>query len=141
MNRHLSRMIAMQSLYEWQFRSESDLDSIAERNIEEYSDKCEAEFVTNLVHGVRDNFDLLDKQITEAAQEWPLDQIPLIDKTILQVAIYELKYKNDAPAKVVINEAVELSKEFGADNSSKFVNGVLGTVYKNNEKELKETKL
>jgi len=136
MNRHLSRMIAMQSLYEWQFRKDSNLSEITDRNVSEYSDKCEESFISDLVEGVEKNYNDLEKKIVESASEWPIDQIPLVDKTILLLAIYELIYKSDAPTKVVINEAVELSKQFGSENSSKFVNGVLGTVYKENEKGL-----
>ena len=138
MNRHLSRMIAMQSLYEWQFRKDSDLPEIMKRNVNEYTDKCEELFISELVEGVAQKYDDLEKKIIESASEWPIDQIPLIDKTILLLALFELLYKNDAPTKVVINEAVELSKQFGSENSSKFVNGVLGTVYKANEKDLSE---
>jgi len=138
MNRHLSRMIAMQTLYEWEFRHGSDLLEIKERNIEEYADKCEIEFIDQLVDGVTEKAEVLDKVIDESAPEWPVDQISLIDKTILRISIYELLFVDDVPPKVSINEAVELSKQFGGDNSSKFVNGVLGTVYKQNEKKILE---
>ena len=126
----------MQSLYEWQFRSDSDLDEITDRNIDEYSDRCEAEFVHGLANGVKENAEAIDKEIAKSAAEWPLDQIPLVDKAVLQIAIYELIYQTETPAKVIINEAVELSKQFGGENSSRFVNGVLGSVYKLHEKEL-----
>jgi len=129
-------MIAMQSLYEWQFRKDSELDEITGRNISEYADKCEDEFVKNLTLGVKEKLSSLEKEIENSAHEWPVDQIPLIDKTILLIAIYELLYRSETPVKVIINEAVELSKQFGSDNSSKFVNGVLGSVYKTHEKEL-----
>lgn len=144
MNRHLSRMIAMQTLYEWEFRPNADLDEIEERNIAEYQDKCEEQFVKELVRNVVDNKEEIDNIVTKSAPEWPIDQIPLIDKTILRVAISELQKGNDTPPKVVINEAVELSKEFGSENSSKFVNGVLGTVFdsldKGKENKTKEEK-
>lgn len=136
MNRHLSRMIAMQTLYEWEFRKGSDLAEIKERNIAEYSDKCEQEFVDLLVRGVSKLQDELDKIVNEAAPDWPVDQISLIDKAVLRIAIYELLYVNEIPPKVSINEAVELAKQFGGENSSKFVNGVLGTVYKKYEKQI-----
>lgn len=138
MNRHLSRMIAMQTLYEWDFRDDSDLAEIKERNIAEYDDKCEKSFVEILVDGVSREKDQLDIIVDESAPEWPVDQISLVDKTILRIAIYELLKVKDVPPKVAINEAVELSKQFGGDNSSKFVNGVLGTVYKKNESKIEE---
>lgn len=136
MNRHLSRIVTMQTLYEWDFRHDLDLDEIADRNIEEYSDRCEGSFVKNAAHGVADKKDELDKTIDESAPEWPIDQVSLVDKTVLRLAVYELFYDKDVPVKVVINEAVELSKEFGSQNSSKFVNGVLGSVFKKHETEI-----
>ena len=136
MNRHLSRMIAMQSLYEWQFRHSDDLEQITQRNIGEYSDKCEAEFTDHLVKGVSVNLSEIEKEISKSSEEWPIDQISLIDKIILQIAIFELLHSQETPAKVIINEAVELSKQFGGENSSRFVNGVLGSVYKMHEKDL-----
>jgi N utilization substance protein B len=126
-------MIAMQTLYEWDFRADSDVSEVENRNINEYDDKCEKEFVHLLVDGVVAGKEELDKVVDESAPEWPVDQISLIDKTILRIAIYELFNLKDVPPKVAINEAVELSKEFGGESSSKFVNGVLGTVYKKYE--------
>lgn len=136
MNRHLSRMIAMQTLYEWDFRVDSDPDEIEQRNIAEYDDKCEQEFVHDLVKGVIEHKIRIDEIVDESAPEWPVDQISLIDKTILRIAIYELLNLSNMPPKVSINEAVELSKEFGGESSSKFVNGVLGTVFKKYENEI-----
>ena len=133
MNRHLSRMIAMQTLYELDFRPDSNKDEVMDRNISEYADKCESDFVDLLVEGVSKLKDELEDIVTEAAPEWPIDQISLIDREVLRVAIYELLYVNDIPPKVSINEAVELAKQFGGENSSKFVNGVLGTIYKKYE--------
>lgn len=133
MNRHLSRMVAMQTLYEWDFREGSDLQSIKQRNVEEYENDVDANFVEFLVEGVSGKIPELDQKIADSAPEWPLEQISLIDKTILRIAIFELLHSNNVPPKVVINEAVELSKQFGGENSSKFINGVLGTVYDNND--------
>ncbi len=129
MNRHLSRMIAMQTLYECEFRDDSILEDVKARNITEYENDVDAEFVNVLVDGALKYSGDIEIEIVEAAPEWPLEQISLIDKTILKVAIFELKYSKDVPPKVAINEAVELAKQFGNDNSSKFVNGVLGTVF------------
>lgn len=136
MNRHLSRMVAMQTLYEWDFREGADLAEIEERNIGEYEHKCESDFVHSIVEGVSKSKEKIDQIVDESAPEWPIDQISLIDKTILRLAVYELLEVKDVPPKVVINEAVELSKQFGGENSSKFVNGVLGTVYKKHEKDI-----
>lgn len=132
MNRHLSRMIAMQTLYEWDFRDQANLESIKQRNIDEYKEDTDANFVNFLVNSVSEKLSELDQKILESAPEWPLEQISLIDKTILRIAIFELLYSENIPPKVAINEAVELSKQFGGENSSKFINGVLGTVYDNN---------
>ena len=129
MNRHLSRMVSMQTLYEYYFRDGADLEEILSRNVNEYLNKIDADFIKNLVNGVKKNQDEIDKLISMSAPEWPLDQISLIDKTILSISIYELKFAKDVPPKVSINEAVELAKQFGSDNSSKFINGVLGSVY------------
>lgn len=129
MNRHLGRMIAMQTLFEHDFRNDSDIDEIKSRNINEYSDDADSKFVEELVDGTIKNIRSVDDDISAAAPEWPIDQISLIDKSILRLAIYELTNNKDVPAKVVINEAVELGKQFGGENSSKFINGVLGTVF------------
>ena len=129
MNRHLSRMVSMQTLYEYYFREDADLDEILSRNVNEYLDKIDADFIKSLVLGVKKNHDEIEKLISMSAPEWPIEQISLIDKTILGISIYELKYAKDVPPKVSINEAVELAKQFGSDNSSKFINGVLGNVH------------
>lgn len=130
----------MQTLYEWEFREGADLQEIEERNISEYDDKCEVSFVNSLVDGVSKDKDNLDKIIKDSAPEWPIDQISLIDIAVLRIAVYELLNLGDVPPKVAINEAVELAKQFGGENSSKFVNGVLGTVYKIYEKQISEKK-
>ena len=140
-NRHLCRIIALQTLYENDFRNslelkelETDIDEILERNIAVYKDAIdEADFVSDLVKGTLKNQDKIDNIIIPAAPEWPIDQIAKMDKAILRMSIYELLIKQDVPPKVAINEAVELAKEFGGDNSSKFVNGVLGTIFRQSE--------
>ncbi len=130
MNRHLSRLVAMQTLYEIDFRSGSDVAEIKNRNIHEFDGNVDEEFYNFVVDGVLKNQTELDKIISASAPEWPIDQITPIDRIILEIAIYELKYEKDVPPKVAIDESIELAKQFGADNSSKFINGVLGTVYK-----------
>ncbi len=148
-NRHLGRIIALQTLYEYDFRSlagdkQTDLEQILARNLERYKKTVDdKEFVEQLVRGVSKASKELDAIIQPVAPDWPIDQIAKVDHTILQIATFELKeLQNIVPPKVVINEAVELAKAFGSDSSSKFINGVLGTVYKTLTKELpdEETK-
>lgn len=136
-NRHLGRIIALQTLYEYEFRvqcgdKDVSLDTVLSRNLERYEDTVEDKpFVRGLVEGVNKQGKALDEIIQPIAPEWPIDQIARIDRTILRMATYELLYRGDiVPPKVAINEAVELAKAFGSDNSSKFVNGVLGTAYR-----------
>lgn len=136
-NRHLGRIIALQTLYEFDFRVTAgdetvDLDEILGRNLDRYKDTIDDKaFVDKLVHGVGDKLADLDAAIRPIAPEWPLEQISRIDLTILRLALFELLHLQDlVPPKVAINEAVELAKAFGGDNSSKFVNGVLGTAYR-----------
>jgi N utilization substance protein B len=140
-NRHLCRIIALQSLYEYDFRSslkleelKTDMNEILDRNIEVYKDAVdEADFIKDLALGTQKHQKEVDALIVPAAPEWPLDQIAKIDKAILRMSLYELMIKREVPPKVAINEAVELAKEFGGENSSKFVNGVLGTIYRGSE--------
>ncbi len=143
-NRHLGRVIAFQTLYEQEFRVDAEdkkfnLDDVLARNLTRYKGMVEdTDFVINLVKGVNSKADELDAQLQPVAPEWPIDQIARMDRIVLRMGLYELTYLSDVPTKVVINEAVELAKAFGGDNSSKFINGVLGTIYKNSqEKEAK----
>lgn len=136
-NRHLGRIIALQTLYEFEFRQDAgdesvDLDEILGRNLQRYEDIVEDKaFVQTLVSGVAGKIAELDDTIQPIAPDWPLDQVARIDRVILRLALFELLNLHDqVPPKVVINEAVELAKAFGSDNSSKFVNGVLGTAYR-----------
>lgn len=140
-NRHLGRIVALQTLYEFDFRTECedkelDLEEILSRNINRYSETIEdKDFIRGLVEGVVHGMQKLDDTIQPIAPEWPIAQIARIDRNILRMSVWELQNSPDVPPKVVINEAVELAKSFGSDNSSKFVNGVLGTVFRNIEKE------
>lgn len=136
-NRHLGRIVALQSLYEYEFRvgaedKSAEIDEILSRNLERYQEEIDDKaFVSGLVHGVLENQEALDGQIRPLAPEWPLEQIARIDRNILRLGLYELLYRADqVPPKVAINEAVELAKAFGSDNSSKFINGVLGTAFR-----------
>ena len=136
-NRHLGRVIVLQSLYEYELRTlakdpEVDLDVIVAKNIEPYEKALgDTEFVYNLAHKVVENFDTLDAALQPMAPEWPISSIAAIDRNVLRMGLYELSECRDSiPPKVAINEAVELAKAFGSENSSKFINGVLGTAYK-----------
>ncbi len=138
-NRHLGRIIALQTLYERDVRLESEdsafeLQEVIERNIGRYSSTLEdIQFVKDLITGVIEHEQALDAELTPLAPEWPIDQIARMDRLLLRMGLYELRHSKDVPPKVVINEAVELAKAFGAENSSKFINGVLGTALKNIE--------
>lgn len=132
-NRHLGRIVALQTLYEYEFRigGEKDVsvDEILARNIVRYEEAIDdKDFVSELVHGVIKEQANLDTMLQPIAPGWPIDQIARIDRNVLRIGLYELLHKaKTVPPKVAINEAVELAKAFGSDNSSKFINGVLGT--------------
>jgi transcription antitermination protein NusB len=133
-NRHLGRIIALQTLYEQEMRQESadasfDVKEVLERNIARYREMLDdVAFIRQLVAGVSKQAAALDAKLQPVAPEWPIDQIARMDRIVLRIGLYELENEADVPPKVVINEAVELAKAFGGDNSSKFVNGVLGTL-------------
>lgn len=136
-NRHLGRIVALQTLYEYEFRLESkdvtaEVDEILNRNLDRYKTTIDdREFVGTLVKGVLAEKDGLDAKIQPIAPDWPIDQIARIDRNILRIGLYELLFQSQIiPPKVAINEAVELAKAFGSDNSSKFINGVLGTAFR-----------
>lgn len=138
-NRHLGRIVALQTLYEEDFRKEVqdpglNLDEVLERNIGRYEETIEdKDFIGELVHGVHGRQQELDDLIRPVAPEWPIEQIARMDRIILRIGVYELLFEKGVPPKVAINEAVELAKAFGGDNSSKFINGVLGTILRNKE--------
>ena len=129
----------MQTLYEWEFRGFADIKPIISRNIAEFSKDVDSDYVNNVTKGVEANFEEINSLIKEAAPEWPLSQIAHVDRNILRVAIYEMLFdaKEDIPPRVSINEAIEIGKTFGGENSSKFINGVLGHIYMVNEAKLK----
>lgn len=135
--RHLLRTIVFQSLYEWDFyKKDHDFAEILERNMEEFAFGVdEPEFAWRIAKGVIENLEEIDSVIEESAPEWPLDQISIVDRNALRIGLYELLYadKEEVPPKVAINEAIEVAKNYGGINSHKFVNGVLGTVYREME--------
>lgn len=142
-NRHLGRIIALQTLYEQELRQEAadkdfDVNEVLERNIGRYKEMLEdVDFIRQLVEGVTKQAAELDKKLQPVAPEWPIDQIARMDRMVLRMGLYELENEDDVPPKVVINEAVELAKAFGGDNSSRFINGVLGTLLRQKEEAVK----
>lgn len=138
-NRHLARIIALQTLFEQDFRraagdTDFDLSAVLSRNISRYESIIEdTNFIRDLVQGVNEHEKNLDDELQPVAPEWPIDQIARMDRVVLRMGLYELKFSQGVPPKVVINEAVELAKAFGSENSSKFVNGVLGTLLRHIE--------
>ncbi|HEX7633052.1 MAG TPA: transcription antitermination factor NusB [Candidatus Saccharimonadales bacterium] len=138
-NRHLGRIIALQTLYEQEMRFDADdrdfdVAAVLDRNIARYKQMVDdIAFIKQLVDGVTAQAAELDAKLQPVAPEWPIDQIARMDRLVLRMGLYELENESDVPPKVVINEAVELAKAFGGDNSSKFVNGVLGTLLRERE--------
>jgi len=132
-NRHLARAIALQSLYEWDFHGfEPDVNELVARNLEEFAPQLdEKEFAKKLIKGIEAHRDDIDATISRFAPDWPLPKITVVDRNVLRIGTYELKYDHEIPSKVAINEAIELAKTFGGESSGKFVNGVLGAVYRN----------
>ncbi len=134
--RHLSRSIIMQTLFEWDLRendSHEPLEEILKRNQEEFAPgTADDAYMNSLLTGVIDKKDKLDEVISKAAPDWPIEKIANVDRNILRIGLYELLYgdRKDVPPKVAINEAIELAKNFGGESSGKFVNGVLGSVYR-----------
>ena len=141
--RHLARSIILQSLYEWDFSNkEGDLVQITQRNLDEFGPGIdEPEFVWKIIKGIIEHLQQIDTIITASAVEWPFDQITLVDRNVLRIGVYELMFAdhNEVPFKVAINEAIELAKNYGGINSGKFINGVLGTVFKQIEQVTKES--
>lgn len=134
-NRHFARILVMQSLYEHQQRGGAGLDVIIARHLEYHEfEENNLKFIHKIIKGIKEHFEEIDGIITASAPEWPIPQIAQVDLGILRLAIFELIFDDEVPPKAVINEAVELAKAFGGENSSKFVNGVLGTVFRNSKK-------
>ena len=132
--RHLLRTVILQSLYEWDFYKRAhDITAILERNMKEFAPGVdEPEFAWRILSGIAEHLEDIDATIVKNAPNWPLDKIAIIDRNVLRIGIYELMYADheEVPPKVAINEAVELAKNYGGPNAARFVNGVLGTVYR-----------
>ncbi|MCD6410630.1 transcription antitermination factor NusB [bacterium] len=141
-SRHLARSIALQSLYEWDFyNKEKNLEEITEKNIKEFGAGLdEVDFVKKIVEGVKEKIGYFDAIIEKTAPEWPIEQISIVDRNVLRIGLFELLFadKKEVPPKVAINEAIELAKGFGGESSGRFINGVLGTVFR--ELQAKEEK-
>lgn len=135
--RHLLRAVILQTLYEWDFYGgKKDITEILDRNMQDFApDVDEPEFAWKILKGVAEHLQDIDNKIEEVAPEWPLARIAVIDRNILRLGLYELMYANpeEVPPKVAINEAIELAKNYGGPNAGRFINGVLGTVYKKNQ--------
>ncbi len=133
-NRHLARTLAMQSLYQWDFNGKKTAEELLETLKYIFSEFApqfdDGGFSENILKGIVDHKDEIDLIITKFAPEWPLDQITIVDRNILRIGIFELKFDTSIPSKVAINEAIEMAKTFGGDSSGRFVNGVLGAIYK-----------
>lgn len=133
-NRHLLRTVAMQSLFQWDFNGYpmDQIDAIIAENLREFAPGVDdAEFAVDVVKGVVNNREAIDAFIQQWAPHWPIDQITNVDRNVLRVGVHELKFSDSqVPPKVAINESIELAKTFGGDASGKFVNGVLGAIYK-----------
>lgn len=126
--RHQARTLALQVLYESDV-AEHEVDDVLKRYLEDHSEPQRVRrYVERLITGIRSNQDDIDQRIAAAAPAFPVEQMPAVDRNILRIAIYELTNESDVPIKAAINEAVEIAKQFGGENSGKFVNGVLGTI-------------
>lgn len=140
-NRHLGRIIVLQTLYEIEFRRNAGdknliIEDILNRNIARYKKMIDdTDFITSLVYAIEQQTVELDAILQPIAPEWPISEIARMDRIVLRIGLYELKHEQNVPPKVVINEAVELAKAFGGENSSKFINGVLGTFLTNLHKQ------
>jgi N utilization substance protein B len=131
-NRHLARTIAMQTLFCWDFNGQKgNLKDLVKESFCQFAPEFDDHgFVDDLVKGVVANLPAIDGYIVKYATEWPLDQITPVDRNILRIGAYELVFDQNIPAKVAINEAIEVAKSFGGDASGRFVNGVLGAIFK-----------
>ncbi len=133
-HRHLARSIVMQSLYQWDFREKptAAMPAIIAEQMGEFGIglEKEASFVEHTINGVLTHLKEIDKKIEEHAPNWSLEQMAIVDRNILRIGVYELYFNDDIPAKVAINEAIEIAKSYGGQSSGKFVNGILGAMYK-----------
>lgn len=141
-NRHLARSIVMQCLYQWDFKGKptSAVPAILEQNIAEFGVGLEdnVPFVRETVENILAHIEEIDQKIATYAPQWPLEQMTIVDRNILRIGTYEMFWSESVPAKVAINEAIEIAKTYGGPSSGKFVNGVLGAMYNDLIKERPE---
>ncbi len=139
--RHLGRTIVLQTLFEWDFNNKKpDYKSLLEKNIKNSEQELkEIQFTENLISNIMEKIEEIDEIIKKYAPEWPIQKITIIDRNILRIGIYELYFNNEIPPKVAIDESIELSKSFGGDSSYRFINGVLGSIYKDLNKSAEDT--
>lgn len=139
-NRHLARTLVLQSLFEWDFnKKKQPFEQILEHIVQEFAPDFDDEgFTKKLSEGILEHLPDLDTMITTFAPQWPIDQITVVDRNVLRIGIFELTYNHDIPPKVAINESIELAKTFGGPSSGKFVNGVLGSIFKKINPEVAE---
>lgn len=143
-NRHLARTLVLQTLYEWDFHNKKNenIPNIIAYNKQEFAPEFnDHNFINEFVKGIADNLKQLDDYISKNAPDWPIDQITIIDRNVLRMGLYELFFSQNIPGRVAINEAIELAKTFGGESSGKFINGVLGTIYKNNKEKIEKSKI
>ncbi len=145
-SRHLARSIVLKSLYEWDFYSDKkrNIEEIVLDNIKEFAPKLKGDdFIEQLIKGILKKQEIINPIIEKCAPEWPLAQITIVDRNVLRLGVYELMFGNyeEVPPKVAINEAIELAKAYGGGSSGKFINGVLGTVYRELGEPLKNDNL
>ena len=144
-NRHAARAIAVQTLYEWDFRGRPTavVPAILDHNLKEFGagETKETEYVTATVDGVIENLEKIDTVMRQYAPHWPLEAMAIIDRNILRLGIYELVCTVDIPAKVAINEAIEIAKHYGGPSSGKFINGILGAIFNDLRPDLEKTKV
>ena len=135
----------MQILFTWDFNGKdpkTDFDELIRINFENFAPGFDDHgFVKNKIQGIMDNLEKIDTFIVKYATDWPLEQITIVDRNILRIGAYELLFETDIPPKVAINEAIEIAKAFGGESSGKFVNGVLGAMYKNEMDSADENKI
>jgi N utilization substance protein B len=132
-NRHLARTIAMQTLFAWDFNGKKNetIEALMDENFANFAPQFDdGGFVRETIKSILEHSEEIDNYIRRYATEWPLEQITIVDRNVLRIGIYELLYSANIPPRVAINEAIEIAKAFGGESSGKFINGVLGAIYK-----------
>lgn len=134
MNRRQAREKSLQILYQFDVTKVNIQEIIDQRLEEETINENVRTFIANIIEGTVNNLDEIDNIIKQYAVDWTIERMPTVDRNILRIAIYEMNYTKGTPIKVILNEAIELAKTFGSDNSAKFINGILGKIKDDSEK-------